>query len=166
MAYKDLVNSLKLEEIKRLDAGSFYSPACKGEPVPTLEEVFAANTNIAVEPEAAERTWEMPADVRDILLNKEAIAVNQDPLGRQGRKIRDDGDLEVWSKPLADGGYAVGLFNRGAGTAKITAKWSDVGAKGSHAVRDLWAHKDHGKMADAFSADVPSHGVVMVRIAK
>ncbi|MGH1559134.1 hypothetical protein ACRAWD_18525 [Caulobacter segnis] len=41
----------------------------------------------------------MDADTRDILLNKEVIAVNQDRLGVQGRRVRDDGDLEVWSKP-------------------------------------------------------------------
>jgi alpha-galactosidase len=109
---------------------------------------------------------DMKQNIKDILMNKEVIAVNQDKLGKQGVRVAKDGALEVWSKPLADGGYAVGLFNRGTGTAKITAKWSDFGAKGSHAVRDLWAHKDLGKMADAFSADVPSHGVVMVRIAK
>lgn len=109
---------------------------------------------------------DMQQNIKDILMNKEVIAVNQDKLGKQGVRVAKEGALEVWSKPLADGGYAVGLFNRGAATAKITAKWSDIGAKGSHAVRDLWAHKDLGKIADAFAADVPSHGVVMVRIAK
>jgi alpha-galactosidase len=109
---------------------------------------------------------DMKQNIKDILMNREVIAVDQDKLGKQGVRVAKDGALEVWSKPLADGGYAVGLFNRGAATAKITAKWSDVGVTGSHAVRDLWAHKDLGKMADSFSADVPSHGVVMVRIAK
>jgi alpha-galactosidase len=109
---------------------------------------------------------DMKQNIKDILMNKEVIAVNQDKLGKQGVRVAKEGTLEVWSKPLADGGYAVGLFNRGAATAKVTAKWSDVGAKGSHAVRDLWAHKDLGKMADTFSAEVPSHGVVMIRIAK
>ncbi|MGO4779760.1 glycoside hydrolase family 27 protein, partial [Lysobacter sp. 2RAB21] len=47
----------------------------------------------------------------EILLNREVIAVDQDPLGVQGRRVRDDGDLEAWSKPLADGGRAVILFN-------------------------------------------------------
>ena len=90
-------------------------------------------------------------DIRDmkpaiaaILMNKEVIAVDQDKLGKQGVRVSKDGDLEVWSKPLADGGHAVGLFNRGTTTAKVTAKWSDVGVTGSRKVRDLWKHEDLG----------------------
>ena len=99
-------------------------------------------------------------------MNKEVIAVDQDKLGKQGVRVSKAGDLEVWAKPLADGGHAVGLFNRGESAAKVTAKWSDLGVSGSHKVRDLWKHADLGKMADAYSADVPSHGVVMIKIAK
>ena len=109
---------------------------------------------------------DMPKNTADILMNKEAIAVNQDKLGKQGVRVSKEGDLQVWAKPLADGGYAVGLFNLGEGSAKVTAKWSDIGVKGSHKVRDLWKHEDLGKMADQYTAEVPSHGVVMVKIAK
>jgi alpha-galactosidase len=108
----------------------------------------------------------MKPSIADILMNKEVIAVDQDKLGKQGVRVSKQGDLEVWAKPLADGGHAVGLFNRGEATAKVTAKWSDVGVNGSHKVRDLWKHADLGKMADAYSADVPSHGVVIIKIAK
>jgi alpha-galactosidase len=101
-----------------------------------------------------------------IITNKEVIAVDQDSLGKQGVRVSQDGTVEVWSRSLADGSLAVGLFNRGADTAKVTAKWSDLGIAGAHSVRDLWEHAERGAIADAFSADVPSHGVVMVRIAK
>jgi alpha-galactosidase len=107
---------------------------------------------------------DMSPSIKEILLNKEAIAVDQDKLGKQGVRVAKNGDLEVWNKPLANGGHAVGLFNRGADRAKVTAKWSDLGITGSHAVRDLWKHADLGKMSGEFSADVPSHGVVMVEI--
>lgn len=109
----------------------------------------------------------MDADTRDILLNKEVIAVNQDRLGVQGRRVRDDGDLEVWSKPLADGGRAVILFNRGAEATSIAVDWTELGypATLKAQVRDLWAHKDLGKQTGHFVATAPSHGVVMVRIA-
>jgi alpha-galactosidase len=108
----------------------------------------------------------MDEATRAILLNKAVIAVNQDPLGAQGRRVRDDGDLEVWSKPLADGGRAVILFNRGAETKPIAVDWTELGypATLKTAVRDLWAHKDLGKMTGRFSANVPSHGVVMVTL--
>ena len=79
---------------------------------------------------------------------------------------RQEGAGEVWAKPLADGGHAVGLFNRGDAAAKVTAKWSDLGVKGSHNVRDLWKHADIGRIADQYTAEVPSHGVAMIKIAK
>lgn len=55
----------------------------------------------------------MSPETKAILMNKEVISVNQDPLGRQGRKVKVDGDKEVWAGPLADGSMAVILFNRG-----------------------------------------------------
>jgi len=109
----------------------------------------------------------MDEATRAILLNKAVIAVNQDPLGVQGRRVRDDGDLEVWSKPLADGGRAVILFNRGADTRSIAVDWTELGypAGLKAEVRDLWTHETLGKMKGRFAAPVASHGVVMVRIA-
>jgi alpha-galactosidase len=109
---------------------------------------------------------DMKPAIASILMNKEVIAVDQDKLGKQGVRVAKDGDLEVWAKPLADGGHAVALFNRGEAAAKVTAKWSDVGITGSHKLRDLWKHEDLGAKSGEFSSEVPSHGVVMVKIAK
>src|SRR5262249_3676626 len=109
---------------------------------------------------------DMQPNIAEILMNKEAIAIDQDKMGKQGVRVAKEGDLEVWSKPLADGSHAVGLFNRGENAAKVTARWRDLGLSGSHKVRDLWKHADLGKMAETFSADVPAHGVVLVKIAK
>jgi alpha-galactosidase len=100
----------------------------------------------------------------EILTNKEVIAVDQDKLGKQAKRVSRNGDLEVWSRPLADGSTAVGLFNRGAVAAKVSAKWSDLGISGKHQVRDLWEHADKGSFADSYGAEVPSHGVVMIRL--
>ena len=108
----------------------------------------------------------MTPEVHDILTNKEVIAVDQDPLGRQGRRVWKDGDFEVWSKQLQDGGRAVILLNRGGSEHEITVNWEQLGYPGhlSAAVRDLWAHKDLAKFTGKFSATVASHGVVMVRV--
>jgi alpha-galactosidase len=108
----------------------------------------------------------MSPSIASILMNKEVIAVDQDRLSRQGVRVARNGDLEVWAKPLADGAYAVGLFNRGPESARITAKWSDIGIQGPHPVRDLWKHQDLGSVSDAFTAEVPSHGVVLVKVTK
>jgi alpha-galactosidase len=109
---------------------------------------------------------DMKPSIAAILMNKEVIAVDQDKLGKQAARVAKEGDWEVWSRPLADGGHAVGLFNRGAETAKVTAKWSDLGVTGKHKIRDLWKHADLESMVDAYTAEVPSHGVVMIKIAK
>jgi alpha-galactosidase len=108
----------------------------------------------------------MTADTREILLNKEVIAVDQDTLGIQGHRVRKTGDFEVWSKQLADGGRAVALLNRGDKPATLKADWTDLGypATLSAAVRDLWAKRELGKEAGSISAEVPSHGVMMFRV--
>ena len=109
---------------------------------------------------------DMRPEIHDILTNKEVIAVDQDPLGRQGERVVKNGDLEVWAKQLKDGSRAVLLLNRSASEQEITANWEDLGYPRniSAAVRDLWQHKDLGKMSGKFSAKVPSHGVAMVTV--
>jgi alpha-galactosidase len=99
-----------------------------------------------------------------ILTNKEVIAVDQDPAGKQGYRVAQEGPFEVWMRPLADGSKAVGLFNRFHAPAAMTVRFADIGVKGPAAVRDLWAHQDLGTFTDAFSATVPRHGVVLVRV--
>lgn len=108
----------------------------------------------------------MSADTREILTNKEVIAVNQDPLGRQGQRVWKEGDTEIWAKEMQDGSRAVALLNRGGSAQTITVTWEQIGypAHLSAAVRDLWAHKDLGKFSARFSAPVKSHEVVMVTV--
>ncbi len=99
-----------------------------------------------------------------LLTNDEVLAVSQDPLGRQAGRVAKDGQLEVWAKDLEDNSKAVGLFNRGDAESIVTAKWSDLGLAGKRSVRDLWRQKDLGTFTDEFSAPVPRHGVVLVKI--
>ncbi len=108
----------------------------------------------------------MTPEIHEILTNKEVIAVDQDPLGMEGRRVWKDGDLEVWAKQMKDGSRAVILFNRGKADAEISAAWQDLGypAHVSANVRDLWAKKDLGKTTGKFTANVAAHGVVMLRV--
>ena len=107
----------------------------------------------------------MPAATRDILLNKEVVAVDQDSLGVQGMLVQEPApDLQVWSKPLSDGARAVVLFNRSTLQTVITASWRALGIRGPARVRDLWTHADLGTFPGRFMAPVPAHGVVMVRV--
>jgi alpha-galactosidase len=108
----------------------------------------------------------MTPEIKEILTNKEVLAVDQDRLGMQGRRVRKNGDLEVWAKQLQDGSRAVVLFNRGASEAEISVEWEYLGypSRLPAAVRDLWNSKDLGKFTGKFNTRVPSHGVAMVRV--
>ncbi len=108
----------------------------------------------------------MTPEILSILTNKEVIAVDQDVLGRQGRRAAKDGDIEIWSKEIADGNRAVVMLNRGTTPREITAAWTDMGYPThlSATVRDLWAKKDLGKFTGKYTATVPGHSVVMVTV--
>jgi alpha-galactosidase len=108
----------------------------------------------------------MSSEIRAILTNKDVIAVDQDVAGKQGTRISKSGDSEVWAKPLSDGSKAVALFNRGASEATVSITWAEAGFKATprHA-QDLWLHKDISLNGAEFSAVVPSHGVVMLRVS-
>lgn len=106
----------------------------------------------------------MTPETLDLLTNKEVIAVDQDRKGVQGRRIAEEGPLEVWAKPLADGAIAVGLFNRGETLNPVTVNFRDLGLQGSPTVRDLWSHKDLGSFDASYTAEIPSHGAALVKI--
>lgn len=100
----------------------------------------------------------------EILTNREVIAVDQDPLGKQGFRVAQEGPFEVWMKPMSDGSKVVGLFNRQRTAEQITANFAAIGIHGEATVRDLWLKKDAGTFKNSYSAYVPPHGVVLVRI--
>ena len=100
-----------------------------------------------------------------ILLNKEVIAIDQDPLGKQASPVKN-GDLEMWVKPLADGSVAVGVVNLGASAAQAAVKASDLGLGGAvNKARDVWAHQDVKFAGGAYQAPLPSHGVLLLRVS-
>jgi alpha-galactosidase len=108
----------------------------------------------------------MTPETKEILTNTDVIAVDQDPLGMQGRKVWDNGPQEVWMKPLADGSRAVILFNRGTEAGNITVNWEDISLfpGGAAHVRDLWKKSDVGVMTGRYRVSVGPHDVVMLKI--
>jgi alpha-galactosidase len=108
----------------------------------------------------------MTEETKSILLNKEVIAVDQDPLGKQGDRAYADGPLEVWSRPLEGGAMAVALFNRTTGATHMTLRLKDVGWQGPAAARNLWTHEEVGVVTGETTVVVPGHGVVMMRLSK
>ena len=108
----------------------------------------------------------MTPETKDILLNREVIAVNQDHLGKQGRRVSKDNNQEIWSRPLENGDVAVALFNRGEAESEMVAKWADLKVETPAKIRDLWARADQQSTGAAFTAKVPKHGVVLLRVGK
>jgi alpha-galactosidase len=109
----------------------------------------------------------MSAETRSVLLNREVIAVDQDPLGHAGHRILKTGDTEIWSRELAKGNRAVLLLNRGKTPTDISVKWADAGYPDTLPVhvRDLWLARDLGTLQSGYTArNVPAHGIVMLTL--
>ncbi len=100
----------------------------------------------------------------DMLTNREVIAVDQDPSGKQGFPVLQEGPFEVWEKPMSNGSVVVGLFNRSKEAGKMTVYFPHLGLADQATARDLWLKKDLGTFQEKFSANVPAHGVVLVRL--
>src|SRR5205085_1523749 len=107
----------------------------------------------------------MSAETKEMLTNREVLAVDQDSKGVQGHRIWEEGPLEIWAKPLADQSQAVGLFNRSEAALKMTLDFKAIGLSGAAKVRDLWEHKDIGMVQDTYTVEVPKHGVVLLKVS-
>ncbi|HEY5462020.1 MAG TPA: glycoside hydrolase family 27 protein [Hanamia sp.] len=114
----------------------------------------------------------MTETTREILTNKDVIAVDQDPAGKEGYKITDNGNQEVWVKPMSDGSYAVLLLNRGMDRAFMTTTVEKVGLQkaASYKVVNLWERGDSYRpksysTEDLIRSSVASHGVAMFRVS-
>ena len=101
----------------------------------------------------------MTAEIREILTNKEVIAVNQDPLGHQASKRRDYGDVEIWAKELSGHSTAYAVLNRGD-QPKEVSEYIGPAKK----VRDLWKHQDVTLAGGYFRATLAPHSVVMLKV--
>jgi alpha-galactosidase len=112
----------------------------------------------------------MPSAAQTILTNTEIIAVDQDPLGKQATLVATPGSgLQVWSKTISgNNARAVALLNRNADAASIAVTFGQIGlSSGPASVRDMWQHGDLGTFNGSYTAaNIPSHGVVMLRIAQ
>ena len=101
-----------------------------------------------------------------LLTNDDVLDVNQDPLGKPAMRIASVDDTQVWARPLFDGTHAVGLVNLSSEQASVRVTWAQLSLTGSQPVRDLWQRKDLGSSATAYTALVPAHGCVLLKIGK
>jgi alpha-galactosidase len=110
----------------------------------------------------------MSAQTLSILTNAELIAVDQDPAGEQAVMLPNTSTNQIWVKPLGTDftTKAVALFNPNTNAANITVNWTNIGLLANGVtVRDLWAGASLGVFNNSFTAYVPAHGVVVLKVA-
>ena len=100
----------------------------------------------------------------EILMNPEAIAIDQDSAGVQGRRAWQEGPTEVWIKPLADGSKAVAAFNRETRPMEVPLNFAELSLPASIQASDLWAHKDLGTFQQSMTITVPGHGSALLKV--
>jgi alpha-galactosidase len=101
-----------------------------------------------------------------LLTNRDVIAVDQDARGKQGDRVSAEGPIEVWSRPLAGGAMAVGIFNRHHTMLTAHVDFRKIGFADGVKARDLWQGKDIGRLKADYAVQVPAHGVVFLRVTK
>lgn len=123
---------------------------------------------------------QLDAFTLNLLTNDEVIAVDQDPLGRSARFLRDTLGVQTWLKEMEDGSYVLGLFhtaNYGKTPASwfrwgneqpvnYTLDWSKLGLSGKWMMRDVWRQKDIGLFSGGRSFSIPYHGVMLIRLRR
>ncbi|MBN2416862.1 glycoside hydrolase family 27 protein [bacterium] len=101
----------------------------------------------------------MDADTKRILTNPEAIAIDQDPLGRQAARVYQADGIEVWKKALIDDETAIGVLNRADTAREVTLSWRDLALSGIQKIRDVWLHRRLGITDSVYTLTVQPHQV-------
>jgi alpha-galactosidase len=120
----------------------------------------------------------MSQETKEVLTNREVIAVNQDALGIEAFQYSAKDGVEVWFKPLKDGDWAVVFLNRNTSPRKVSFDWKNERVADTlsnretrfdttvYSLRDLWAKRDAGTTERPLTADVPAHDCLMMRLRK
>jgi alpha-galactosidase len=99
-----------------------------------------------------------------LLGNDEVLAVDQDELGKQGTRVLQKGDTEIWTRPLADGSLAVAFFNRGEAPVEVSVTLAELRLKGPQRVRDLWRQQNLANMTNRISEKLAVHSSELYRL--
>ncbi len=107
---------------------------------------------------------ELDAFTLDLLTHEEVLSVHQDYPGKQGWRLKSTPEEEIWIRPLSDGSWVVGFFNLGLFKTPMAISWNLLGLEKPSSVRNIWERKDLGIFAEGFKAEVPSHGVIFIKV--
>ena len=108
----------------------------------------------------------MTRETVSLLNNREVIAVNQDKLGRQGKRVAQTADTQVWAKPLADGSVAVAFFNTSLRTTAVTVTWEQLGLSGPYLARDLWWRENLGIANNSYRVVLSGNTSMLLKFSK
>jgi alpha-galactosidase len=102
-----------------------------------------------------------PAD-KSLLMNREAIAIDQDKLAKQADRVSLSGDFEIWTKPLTGGRIAILMVNRSWDLRNVSFEMREVGFPAGLNLHDVWADKDLGHKTGVFTSAIPKHGAMLL----
>ncbi|GAB2563342.1 glycoside hydrolase family 27 protein [Dyella jejuensis] len=106
----------------------------------------------------------MSAHAREVLTNREVLAIDQDTRGIPGNRVMQEGPIQLWARPLSDGTLAVALVNTLNHSLRATLDFKALGLSGPVPARDLWQHRDLGNVDRQHVFEVPSLGVVLLKM--
>jgi alpha-galactosidase len=118
---------------------------------------------------AGNNLTKLTPEVTAILTNREVIAIDQDALGRQAERVYQEGPIQIWSRPLADGGVALAVINFGEDenfVRGIGLHLKEAGVKPGMKARDVWNAKDLGGISDSYTYSLKRHQMLLLRFAK
>jgi alpha-galactosidase len=111
----------------------------------------------------------MSPEIRAVLTDRDALAVNQDKLGKQGWRFRASPSQEIWVRELDGGDWAVALLNSGDAAAEVEIDWHHgwwfLGSE-MCTVRDIWNKRDAGNTTGKFTAHLDSHDAAFLRLSR
>jgi alpha-galactosidase len=109
----------------------------------------------------------MKPEIRDILTKRDVIAIDQDPLGHQARRVYNKGEVEIWARDLKGGARAIAILNAGSDVYSTHPFHLDLAALGLHGTqhaRDLWSGKEM-ELTNNMPIELASHDILLLRIA-
>jgi alpha-galactosidase len=104
----------------------------------------------------------MTQETKDILMNRDVIAIDQDSHGHQARRLWVEGPMEIWVKELSGGKSALAFFNRGDSPLEFDPRLKVLSSMEGKTFKELWT-KQNVVLGSSTSLRVPSHGVMLLR---
>lgn len=106
----------------------------------------------------------MSNETKELLTNRDIIAVDQDPAANHPKQTDLGNDVLVWTREMSDGSKVVTIFNKGDNAGPVNLNWSKIGMNAPTSARNLWTHEDVSLSGDSYNVTVPTHGVIALRI--